>query len=194
MVNAWSRGVGPLLLAVGVSGIALACSERDAATNTDSRRIESPPADRTSPEKPSQPVTEPLHAAKPAVQARDGGPVTPSEPGSSSASSEFHLDGADIEYEGGRRDARPRKGRPIELVLRSTPSGAIAAIDGVTIGPTPAVWQGSTDGRPREFTFVLPGYAIARYRFIPMQSGVVHGTLGRLKSEPDAGPVVPDAR
>jgi len=193
MVNVWSRGVGPLLLAVGVSGIALACSERDAATNTDSRRVESPPTDSTSPEGPA-PSAEPPHAAKPSVEARDGGPASPPEPGTSSAASEFHLDGANIEYEGARRDARPRKGRPIELVLRSTPSGAIAAIDGVTIGPTPGMWQGSTDGRPREFTFVLPGYSIARYRFIPMQSGVVHGTLGRLKSEPDAGPVVPDAR
>ena len=194
MVNVWSRGVGPLLLAVGVSGIALACSERNAATNTDSRRIESPRGDGTSSEESDAPVTDPLRATKPPVAAHDAGPAAPSEPGASSASSDFHLDGANIEYESARRDARPRKGRPIELVLRSSPSGAIAAIDGVTIGPTPAVWQGTTDGRPREFTFVLPGYAIARYRFIPMQSGVVHGTLGRLKSEPDAGPLVPDSR
>jgi len=75
--------------------------------------------------------------------------------------------------------------------LRSTPPGAIAAVDGVPVGPTPAVWEGSTDGRPREFTFVLPGYSIARYRFIPMQNGVVHGTLGRLKAEFDAGPPTP---
>jgi hypothetical protein len=122
--------------------------------------------------------------------ARDAGPAGPSEPGA--ASNEFHLDGADIEYDAARRDLRPRKSRPIELILRSTPAGAIAAVDGVAVGPTPAVWQGSTDGRAREFTFVLPGYAIARYRFIPMQSGVVHGTLGRLKSEADAGPVEQD--
>ena len=32
-------------------------------------------------------------------------------------------------------------------------------------------------------------YAIARYRFVPTQSGVVHGTLGRLKAHPDAGPL-----
>lgn len=172
---------------MGVSGIALACSERDAATNTD-RRTEAPPLDRAAPGTPAPAGTQPTEPSKAPAQGRDGGPTEPA----GGAGSEFHLDGADIEYEGGRRDARPRKGRPIELVLRSTPPGAIAAIDGVAIGPTPAVWQGSTDGTPREFTFVLPGYAIARYRFIPMQSGVVHGTLGRLKSEPDAGPIAPD--
>lgn len=191
MVNVWSRGLAPVLVAGVVSGIALACSERNAATNSDSRRLESTPADRTSAKKPTTASSEPPQARNTPVQGRDAGPTTPTDPGAGNASNGFHLDGADIEYEAGRREPRPRKGRPIELVLRSTPAGAIAAIDGIAIGPTPAVWQGSTDGTPREFTFVLPGYAIARYRFIPMQSGVVHGTLGRLKSEPDAGPVVP---
>ena len=121
--------------------------------------------------------------------ARDAGPSASIDQGA--ASNEFHLDGADIEYDAARRDPLPHKSRPIELVLRSTPAGAIAAVDGVAVGPTPAVWQGSTDGRAREFTFVLPGYSIARYRFIPMQSGVVHGTLGLLKSEADASPVEP---
>ena len=73
--------------------------------------------------------------------------------------------------------------------MRSTPPGAVAAVDGITVGPTPTLWEGTVDGRAREFTFVLPGYAIARYRFVPTQSGVVHGTLGRLKAQPDAGPV-----
>ena len=109
----------------------------------------------------------------------------------SGGTDQFHLDGADVEYEATRRDAHPHKSRPIELILRSSPTGAIAAVDGVPVGPTPAVWEGATDGRPREFTFVLPGYSIARYRFIPMQSGVVHGTLGRLKAEIDAGPSEP---
>lgn len=45
------------------------------------------------------------------------------------------------------------------------------------------------DGRPHEFTFVLPGYAIARYRFIPVRDGIVHGTLSPLKAPPDAGPL-----
>ncbi len=88
-----------------------------------------------------------------------------------------------------RRPSAGRKSRALELVLRSTPPGAVAAVDGVSVGPTPALWEGAGDGRAREFTFVLPGYAIARYRFVPTQSGVVHGTLGRLKAHPDAGPV-----
>lgn len=180
MVNVWSRGLVALLVANGVFGTALACSERDAAPNHEVRSADRLPADPPVGERPRIPSSAP---------PRDAGPATRPNP-AEGRDNEFHLDGADIEYEAARRDVRPHKGRLIELVLRSTPSGAIAAMDGVPIGPTPAVWQGETDGRPREFTFVLPGYAIARYRFIPMQSGVVHGTLGRLKSEPDAGPIV----
>jgi pyruvate/2-oxoglutarate dehydrogenase complex dihydrolipoamide acyltransferase (E2) component len=188
MANAWSRALGSLLVAAAVSGTALACSERDAATNADVRRNDSPPTAAAS-QRAAGPVDQPPPSSSAAL--RDAAPAAPSE-AASGGGSEFHLDGADIEYEAGRRDARPHKGRAIELVLRSTPSGAIAAVDGVAVGPTPALWQGSTDGRAREFTFVLPGYAIARYRFIPMQSGVVHGTLGRLKAESDAGPVDTD--
>ena len=187
MVNVWSGGLVALLVANGVFGTALACSERDAAPNREVRVVESARADRA----PADPPRGDAQPGSSPAALRDAGPASRTDP-AEAKENEFHLDRADIEYEAARRDVRPHKGRLIELVLRSTPSGAIAAMDGVPIGPTPAVWQGETDGRPREFTFVLPGYAIARYRFIPMQSGVVHGTLGRLKSEPDAGPVVPD--
>jgi hypothetical protein len=194
MVNVGSRGLGALLVGGAVFGTALACSERDAAPNRDVHIAESSPADRAPADPRDTPGDDPPSGAKSAPALRDAGPAGKPDPTGSGRSGEFHLDGADIEYEAARRDPRPQKGRPIELVLRSTPPGAIAAIDGIPIGPTPNIWQGSTDGKPREFTFVLPGYAIARYRFIPMQSGVVHGTLGRLKSEPDAGPVIPAGR
>ena len=186
MANVWSRALCSLLVSAPVVGTALACSERDAATNPDPRPIESTPAARASP--PSSTATRGETTARAATSGaeRDAGAATPVDP--PAASGDFHLDGADVEYDAARRDPRPRKSRPIELILRSTPPGAIAAIDGVAVGPTPTVWQGATDGRAREFTFVLPGYSIARYRFIPMQNGIVHGTLGRLKSEPDAGP------
>jgi len=191
MASAWSRALGSLLLAPAVLGTALACSERDAPTGTDDRADEQRAAGR-----PASPAAtaSPDAQRPPATQtgSRDAGPDTASDQGARAATGEqFHLDGADVEYEAARHDARPRKSRPIELILRSTPPGAIAAVDGVPVGPTPAVWEGSTDGRPREFTFVLPGYSIARYRFIPMQNGVVHGTLGRLKAEFDAGPPTP---
>lgn len=191
MVNVWSRELGALLVANALFGTALACSERDAAPNREVRIVESTHADR---DPTDPPIGNPPRGSSSAETMRDAGLATRPDPAEGTRKSEFHLDGADIEYEAARRDVRPHKGRLIELVLRSTPSGAIAAMDGVPIGPTPAVWQGETDGRPREFTFVLPGYAIARYRFIPMQSGVVHGTLDRLKSEPDAGAIVPDGR
>ncbi|HTE55548.1 MAG TPA: hypothetical protein VK698_32060 [Kofleriaceae bacterium] len=95
----------------------------------------------------------------------------------------FHLDDPDVEYDVPRRPTRGRKGRPIEVVLRSSPPGAVAAVDGVTLGPTPSIWEGFADGTAREFTFVLPGYAIARYRFVPTQGGTVHGTLEPIKTE-----------
>ncbi len=187
MASAWSRALGSLLFAPVVLGTALACSERDAPTTTDDRPDQQRAAARPVPAGSSS--TDAERAPATLARSRDAGPDNGSDQGNGAASGEqFHLDGADVEYEAARHDARPRKSRPIELILRSTPAGAIAAVDGVPVGPTPAVWEGSTDGRPREFTFVLPGYSIARYRFIPMQSGVVHGTLGRLKAEIDAGP------
>ena len=69
-------------------------------------------------------------------------------------------------------------GKPIDVVLKSSPSGAMAAVDGVQIGPTPTYWNnGAADGHEHEFTFVLRGYAAARYRFVPIASGVIHARL-----------------
>ncbi len=89
----------------------------------------------------------------------------------------------------GRPPARPptRAARPIDVVLRSSPPGATAAVDGVPIGPTPTYWAGEANGREHEFTFVLPGYAFARYRFVPITSGVVHARLEVLTEDSDAG-------
>jgi hypothetical protein len=119
-------------------------------------------------------------------QAPNPGPDRPDAGASDPAG--FHLDDATIEYQVDREQPR-RKGRPIEVLLRSSPPGAVAAVDGEALGPTPILWQGNADGRPREFTFVLPGFASARYRFVPVRDGVVHGTLDRLKLDArDAGP------
>ena len=89
---------------------------------------------------------------------------------------------------GRRPPMRPKKKQQpvIQLTLRSTPPGAIASIDGVKVGRTPAFWEG-TGGVPREFTFVLPGYKIARYRFVPITTGFVHGELHKLTASSDAG-------
>jgi hypothetical protein len=94
---------------------------------------------------------------------------------------------------GSRREWRsnPRSRRGLEITLRSSPSGATAAVDGVIVGRTPALWEGEFTGREREFTFVLPGYSMARYRFAPTTSGVVHGKLERM-GDGDAGvPQIP---
>lgn len=76
-----------------------------------------------------------------------------------------------------------RDRRSIQLILRSTPSGALAMVDGVNLGPTPTLWEGPADGAPHDFTFRLAGYGLARYRFIPVTAGVVHGTLARLPDD-----------
>ncbi len=84
-------------------------------------------------------------------------------------------------YEASRSTApRLPKARSIELVLRSTPPGAIASIDGKPIGNTPAYWRGFADGQAHEYTFTKQGYSMARYRFVSTQSGVVHGSLKKL--------------
>jgi hypothetical protein len=100
----------------------------------------------------------------------------------------YHLDPDPVNEPAATDVSGRRPTRAVELLLRSTPPGAIASIDGQPLGKTPILWAGKTDGQPREFTFALPGYAVARYRFIPTRSGVVHGSLRRLVTGPDAGP------
>ena len=78
-------------------------------------------------------------------------------------------------------------GRPIEVTLRSSPPGATAAVDGTVVGTTPAYWGGEADGHEHEFTFDLKGFALARYRFVPVTSGVIHARLDPIADETDAG-------
>ena len=85
-----------------------------------------------------------------------------------------------------------RNGKPIDVVLRSTPAGASAAVDGIVIGTTPAYWNGNADGREHEFTFVLAGHAIARYRFVPITSGTIHARLERVSDDVNAGVPPPE--
>jgi len=84
-----------------------------------------------------------------------------------------------------------RPGRPIDVTLRSTPPGALVAVDGSVIGNTPAFWSGMADGREHEFVFTMRGHAIARYRFVPVSSGVIHGRLDPIHEESDAGVPAP---
>ncbi len=83
-----------------------------------------------------------------------------------------------------------RDRRVVQLLLRSSPSGATAAVDGVRLGATPVLWEGELTGLTREVTFVLAGHALARYRFVPVTSGIVHGTLAKVA---DDGSVVAPA-
>jgi hypothetical protein len=81
---------------------------------------------------------------------------------------------------------RNRNARMLGIMLRSTPGGAIAAVDGIPIGPTPTYWEGEFTGGEREFTFALANHAVARYRFIPTTNGVVHGRLEPIDNKPGA--------
>lgn len=77
---------------------------------------------------------------------------------------------------------------PISLVLRSTPPGARVFVDGEPAGVTPIYWNAEASGDARDFTFVREGYELARYRFVPLQDGVVHADLEALAGS--AGDVV----
>ncbi len=87
------------------------------------------------------------------------------------------------------RGSRP--GRPIDVTLRSTPPGAQVAVDGTVIGNTPSFWSGMADGHEHEFVFTMRGHAIARYRFVPVASGVIHGRLDPIRERPDASMLPP---
>jgi hypothetical protein len=115
--------------------------------------------------------------------------ATPASPGG------FHLD------PGGGREGpstsrpRTRSAHPLKLTLRSTPPGAVVWIDNQRIGVTPAFHELKSGGKPHRFTFLLEGYAMETYVFVPITDGVVHGTLNKLvKSPHDAGPGKAPAR
>jgi hypothetical protein len=123
-------------------------------------------------------------------------PVTPPAPGITELptydpASGAHLDGKEREAPAPVRP-RNRNARMIGIMLRSTPPGAIAAVDGQPLGPTPTYWEGEFTGSEREFTFALAKHAVARYRFVPTTSGVVHGRLEPIADRPGAGtPAIP---
>ena len=92
------------------------------------------------------------------------------------------------------RKQRPfKEPRAIEITLRSTPSNATASVNGEVIGETPVTWFGQTYGVDVEFVFVMKNHASAKYRFVPVQSGVVHATLVPVTPDPDSdgGMLVP---
>jgi hypothetical protein len=101
--------------------------------------------------------------------------------------------GAHLDEDGpiaARPHANKTPGKPVDIMLRSSPPGAMAAIDGQQIGRTPT-YAAVPSGAEHNFTFVLDGYALARYRFVPIQSGVVHATMEAVSDNVDAGVALP---
>jgi hypothetical protein len=129
--------------------------------------------------------------AQPAVVVHvqsDAGVVTVITPVDST---ERHLDEDGTERPASHAPHGSRQGRPIDITLRSSPPGAQVAVDGAVLGNTPAFWSGMADGKEHEFVFSMRGYAIARYRFVPVSSGVIHGRLDPIHEETDAGVPMP---
>lgn len=138
---------------------------------------------------PPPPPATAVSAGDAGALAVDGGVTTlPSfDPGTG-----FHLDEAPAARPAGRVVTRERK--VAQILLRSTPAGAIAAVDGVRLGTTPVLWEGWLDGQAHEFTFVMAGHSLARYRFVPVTGGIVHGSLVKITDDRDAGvPAIPAA-
>jgi hypothetical protein len=75
-------------------------------------------------------------------------------------------------------------GKPVDITLRSSPSGAEVAVDGKVVGNTPTFSSVMADGGAHEFTFMLPHHTVARYRFVPVTSGVIHARLDPVIDEP----------
>jgi hypothetical protein len=148
--------------------LAIACSSKTEPPRSEpAPRVSEPalaPTPAPAPEVASDRVDRVEHSGDPADQPPGRAPVRPAQRGRS------------IEF--------------VEVVLRSSPPGASAAVDGKPVGPTPTYWAGEADGRTREFTFALPGYTPARYRFVPITSGVVHARLEVLADEPEPGSMI----
>jgi len=81
---------------------------------------------------------------------------------------------------------QPKLVHPIDIILRSSPSGARASVDGTEVDRTPTFTQVEA-GKPHEFTFNLEGHAFARYRFVPVANGIVHARLEPIAEDVDAG-------
>lgn len=100
-----------------------------------------------------------------------------------------HLDG-DPSMTPGRAPTVRKASRPVEIFLRSTPTGATVHVDGMDQGTTPVLWQGDTG--EHEFTFVMRDHALARYRFWVITNGVVHARLEPVTEDTDAGVPPPE--
>ncbi len=123
-------------------------------------------ADKSEPKAAADPA--PLPIVADAGVGANAGPTVTYDPTAG------HLDDGPSTTPGARPTAR-RATRPIDLVLRSSPSGARVFVDGEDKGITPVLWQGETG--EHVFTFVKKDHAMSRYRFWAITSGVVHGRL-----------------
>ena len=166
-----------------------------------------PPGEETPPSAPEKPAGEPAGkptetpvAQKEKAARQAAKPAAARAVDASPPATEYDLDDDAVEYRAQPRP-RPRRQQParsapvrtVEVTLRSTPPDATASVDGTVIGKTPVLWRAPSDGKAHEFTFVLAGYSVARYRFVPTSNGIVHGTLKRLPVKKRKAPPKGDA-
>jgi len=144
---------------------------------------------------PRPPAPQPVAAAPPPAPAPAQAPRVGAPPAASPAAPEAAADGGitvipsydprsglHLDEDAPPADHHPERGLPrqrrnLEIMLRSTPSGAQVRVDGAEVGTTPVLWEGDFTGGERDFWFWKDGYAVARYRFIPVTGGVVHARL-----------------
>jgi hypothetical protein len=133
---------------------------------------------------PRRPKQEPVIVLVPADGGLSSTAIT-APPGVDPSS--MHLDDIGGHVPIAPRPLPNRERRAIDVTLRSSPPGARVAVDGTAVGITPSFWSGYADGREHEFVFTLPGHAIARYRFVPVSSGVIHARLEPIVEDRDVG-------
>jgi serine/threonine-protein kinase len=76
--------------------------------------------------------------------------------------------------------APPAAPATVEVVIDSTPPGALVGADGVAIGTTPMKWQVVATGKPRTLTFTLAGHRREELETIPAPGLRLAPTLERL--------------
>jgi len=82
---------------------------------------------------------------------------------------------------------RPR-GREIQLVIESRPTGALVSMDGKPIGKAPMGYFTIGDGREHDFHFTLSGHDDALVKMLLLRDGVVTGILTPHVVIADGGP------
>jgi serine/threonine-protein kinase len=76
----------------------------------------------------------------------------------------------------------------VEVVIDSSPEGALVSAEGVAIGTTPMKWQVTPTGSPRTLTFQLAGHQMQTIQAVPAAGMRLRPTLESLRPIPPHSP------